>query len=274
MKLSMLPVSYYQDIITGKKSIASFAREGCALGLDAIDLSVLFFADCNDSALDNMQREVEAEGMNILEVVAYTDFTYPDPLERKKQTELFSQHLESAARVGARFVRITAGQAHPGLDRISGIGWAVEGIVNALPKAKELGIQLLFENHSKPGVWMYPDFNFPTENFLEVLSVLPEDIKVQFDSANPIVFGDDPLKILDKVINRVELVHAADTQVAGTLKPVVIGTGLAPFPDIFRALQTHGYDGWISIEEASGTGSEGIQRAIHYVRDIWEAMKF
>ena len=45
MKLSCLPVSFFADILGGRMSVSEWARMGRELGLDAIDLSILFVPD-------------------------------------------------------------------------------------------------------------------------------------------------------------------------------------------------------------------------------------
>ena len=42
MKLSCLPVSYYPQIVNGEKSVGQWACEAASIGLDAVDLSILF----------------------------------------------------------------------------------------------------------------------------------------------------------------------------------------------------------------------------------------
>ncbi|MDE0554825.1 MAG: hypothetical protein OXI24_11445, partial [Candidatus Poribacteria bacterium] len=43
MKLSCLPVSLYDDIFSGKSSVADWIQFGAELGLDAVDFSIKFF---------------------------------------------------------------------------------------------------------------------------------------------------------------------------------------------------------------------------------------
>ena len=45
MQLSCLPVSLYNDIFTGKSSVADWIQFGAELGLDAVDFSIKFFPD-------------------------------------------------------------------------------------------------------------------------------------------------------------------------------------------------------------------------------------
>jgi sugar phosphate isomerase/epimerase len=270
MKLSVLPVSYFKAIVSGEMSIGDWAREGVELGLDAIDISILFLTERDEISLRSFRKEVEDAGIHICGASTYPDFTHPDPTERKRQKEQFKYDLDALSKVGTKVVRITGGQGHPVLKRQDGIAWALEGILGAVAAADQHGIQLVFENHAKPGVWDYPDFDFPTDIFLEMAQQLKDTpVKIQFDTANPIAFGDDPLPILEQVIDRVAVVHASDTSVKGELVPSVIGTGLVPFDKILGRLAEHGYEGWISIEEASGTGAVGVITAVEFIRETW-----
>jgi hypothetical protein len=42
MKLSCLPVSFFSDITEGSMSVFEWAQMGASIGLDAIDISILF----------------------------------------------------------------------------------------------------------------------------------------------------------------------------------------------------------------------------------------
>ncbi len=273
MYLSVLPVSYFSSIVSGKKSIRDWAEEGAALELDAIDISVLFLKERDRSSLLAFRRDVESAGISICGASTYPDFTHPDPDERKRQTEQFRRDLEALREVGTRIVRITAGQGHPGMTRKEGVSRALEGILGSVDKAENLSLQLVFENHAQPGVWEFPDFDFPTDIFLELADRLKDTpVNIQFDTANPIAYGDDPFNVLGPVIRRVAVVHASDTKEKGRLVPSVIGKGLVPFPALFRRLKESGYDGWISIEEASGTGPAGVKAAVEFIRTCWESI--
>ena len=85
MKLSCLPVSYFGKILTGRMSIGQWAREAAEIGLDAIDLSILFLRDCEPNGLSRMRREIESSGLRVTMVATYPDFTHPDSVERARQ---------------------------------------------------------------------------------------------------------------------------------------------------------------------------------------------
>ena len=271
MKLSCLPVSYFGEIINGRMSLGQWAREAAGFGLSAIDITILFLKSRDPDALRSMRQEIEAHGVQVAMVATYPDFTHPDPAERRNQARALESDIAAAAALGAEMVRVTAGQAHPRTTREEGIAWAIEGLTAALPVAERYRVQLVYENHSKPGVWDYYDFSFPTDNFLAIVhGTAGTSLGINFDTANPLVYGDDPLPLLNRVVDRVVSVHAADVRAPGALEPVVIGTGAVPFRQVFSILKENGFDGWICIEEASRTGPEGVEQAVSFIRRTWE----
>ncbi len=271
MRLSCVPVSLFGEIRTGAMPLERWISYGAELGLDGIDLSVLFFLDDRRAAVAATLRQTRASGIPVAVINTYPDFTHPEARERARQYAEFTEHLYLAAEIEARMLRITAGQAHPGTTDAENISRTLEYFLPADELAKKLKVQLVYENHAKPGVWQYPDVSLSRAVFFEVVARLRQtSIKVLYDTANPLVAGDEPLSILEPVLDRVACVHAADTQVRGALRPVLIGTGVVPFAPIFRRLRAARYDGWISIEEASGHGLEGVRQAVEFVRRSWQ----
>jgi len=270
MRLSCLPVSYFQDIINGRMSIKEWALEGSRIGLDGIDLSVLFLKSRSPEYLDKVRQEIGKTGIRVAMVTTYPDFTHPDPAERERQLTRLEDDIVTASRLGADLLRVTAGQAHPNVGRREGIEWAVNGLVRATEFAREYPVKLAYENHAKPGAWQYTDFSHPTEIFLEIVEKTAHtSLGVNWDTANTIAYGDDPIPVLKRVLNRIISVHAADTSTRGELKHVLLGTGLVPFKEMFQILRDGGFDGWICMEEASFKGPAGVKAAAEFVRRIW-----
>jgi sugar phosphate isomerase/epimerase len=271
MKLSVLPVSFFPDIVGGRMSVGDWARMGAALGLDAVDLSILFVPDRSPQAVAGIRRQVEAAGMQVAMLCTYPDFTHPSAAQRVREVELAHETVRVAAGLGARLVRVTAGQAHPETGRAEGIAWAVDGLRKLHDATQQMGPTLVYENHSKPGVWQYTDFSTPPDVFLEVVRGTADvGLGIHYDTANATAFAEDPLALLDAVLDRLISVHAADTATQGTLSPVLLGTGLTPFPALFARLHRAGWDNWLCIEEASKRGPEGVAAAVQFVRDMWK----
>jgi sugar phosphate isomerase/epimerase len=270
MKLSCLPVSYFPLIVGGQMSVGDWAREAAALGLDGCDISILFVKQFSTSYLASLRSQIDDAGIGLTMVTTYPDFTHPSAEQRQREIDQAGIFIEASARLGARYVRVTAGQGHPETPRQQGIEWAVDGLTQALAFARANKITLVFENHAKPGVWEYPDFCYPPDIFLEIARrTWGSDLAINWDTANTIAYGDDPLPVLRQVIAKVATIHAADTSTRGALNHVLLGTGLVPFLATFRFLRHAGWDGWICIEEGSKMGHAGVAEATRFVRDTW-----
>jgi len=271
MKLSCIPVSFFRDIIGGSMTIAEWARMGQELGLDAIDVSILFVPDRSRSAVAGLRQSIEAAGMRVAMVASYPDFTHPDASQRDRELALAQEVVDVATGLGAEMVRVTAGQAHPETGREDGIRWATEGLQKLVDRTRKSGVRLVYENHGKPGAWTYTDFSQPPDIFLAIVRATASvGLGLNFDTANATAFSRDPLELLDQCIERVVSIHAADTEVRGELKPVLLGTGVTPFDPIFRRLVQAGWNNWICIEEASFQGRAGVEKAAQFVRKLWD----
>ena len=271
MKLSCIPVSLFKEIIGGSMSIQEWAQLGKEVGLDAIDVSILFIPDRSRVAVARLRKAIEATGMRVAMVASYPDFTHPDAAQRARELAVAQEVVDVAAGLGAELVRVTAGQAHPETGREDGIRWATEGLRQLTDRTRKSGVRLVYENHAKPGAWRYTDFSQPPDIFMAIVeATIDVGLGLNFDTANATAFSRDPLGLLEQCIDRVVSIHAADTAVRGELKPVLLGTGLAPLEAIFRRLVRAGWDNWICIEEASFQGRDGVAKAAHVVRQLWD----
>ena len=250
--------------------IGAWARMAAEFRLDAIDLSVMCLKNHAPAYLRQVREDIESAGLPLVMVTTYPDFTHPDPIQRERELEYLRRDIALSSELGATYLRIVAGQAHPDTPVEEGIAWVIENFKRATPVADRFKVRLVYENHSKPGAWDYVDFSHPTEIFLEIAEGIKEaGIGINFDTANTVVYGDDPVAVLRTVIGQVETIHAADTAKRGKLEPVLLGEGVVPFAELFSLLKQNGFDGWICIEEASNTGREGIRKAVEFVRKTW-----
>lgn len=272
MNLSCLPVSLYAEFVTGRRSLGDWFRMAAALGLDGADLSVAHLPSRARADLEAVRREAEDAGVQIVMLATYTDFTHPDPAERARQSDELRQWIEAAPHLGVSFLRVTAGQAHPVVAEADGLAWAVAGLTACLDDARTAGVRLLYENHVRGAVWSANDFTQPAARFLEVArQTHSSGLEILFDTANCLALNDNPLDVLQQVIERVGAVHLSDIRRAGAFEPTVIGTGAAPIPQLLGMLIKQGFDGWVSIEEASRTAEAGFQQAVAYADSAWIA---
>ena len=270
MKLSCLPVSLYADLTDGRRTLVDWFNFAGALGLDGADISVVHLQSHQPDYLRALRQQAADAGIQIAMLVTYADFTHPDAAERLRQVEEIRAYCDVAAQLGASFMRVTAGQAHPGVERADGIEWAVAGLTACLARAAAAGVTLCYENHTKGYAWTYNDFSQPADRFLEIVARTEgTGLKILYDTANTLAAGDDPLAVLEQVKQRVAMIHVNDIRQAGRFEPVLLGTGVAPVQEIFSTLVQNGFDSWVSVEEASKTGEEGFRRAIPYALQLW-----
>jgi sugar phosphate isomerase/epimerase len=271
MKISLIPVSFFEDIVSGNMTVGEWARIGKDVGLDGIDMSINFIKNHNPVYLGEIKKELSDAGIPLIMITAYPDFTHPDQLQREREFEYLKHDIALSSELGARYLRVLAGQAHPEMDVERGAELAIRYLRDSVPVAEKFGVKLLYENHSKPGSWYYTDISGPSDVFLKVVEgIYDTDIRINFDTANSIAVGEEPIPLLKKVIDKVETVHAADTSTKGRLNHVLLGTGLVPFKEIFSILKESGFDGWISIEENSRMGIGGINKSIRFIRKTWK----
>jgi sugar phosphate isomerase/epimerase len=272
MKLSCLPVSLYPDLTDKKRTLPDWFLFGSALGLDGVDISVVHLESHQPEYLRGLRSQAADYGLVIAMMVTYADFTYPDAQERSRHVDDVRRFIDVGAELGLTFLRVTAGQDHPGLDRAQATDWAVDGLTACLPDAQAAGITLLYENHTKGYAWTHTDFSMPTDIFLDIVQRTEDSgLMLLFDTANTVAVGDDPLPVLAQVKHRIRCIHVNDIRQAGTYEPVVHGTGVAPIQAVFEAMIADGYDGWVSVEEASKSDERGFEIAIQYCDRTWAA---
>ncbi len=270
MKVSCLPVSLFSDICAKRMSLKEWAKVSKECGLDAIDISMVFLENHTPVYLKSVKKDMEDEGVMIKMATTYPDFTHPCEIQRERELDYLARDVAVCSALGIQYLRVLAGQAHPQTKRQDGINWAVEYLKKAACFGEKYGVELLYEDHAKPGAWDFIDFSHPTDIFLEICEGIKDTgLGINFDTGNIVAYGDDPIEVLTQIIDKVVTIHVSDTVDYGVFKPVEIGSGVVPNDKLFAMLKQKGFDGWLCIEEASGNGVEGIKRAVDYVRNTW-----
>ena len=271
MKISCLPVSLFGDICSGKMTLSEWARTAKKIGYDGIDISIMFLENRTPTYLKKLKEELEEIGIPIVMMTTYPDFTHPSSVQRERELLYLKGDVALCSEIVIQYLRILAGQAHPESSAEDCVDW-VDGYFHQIDLcAKAFGVNLVFENHGKPGAWDCVDFTYEPENFLRICERIRDtDIRINFDTGNITAHGEDPMDILPLVLDRVETIHLTDMAKCGEFSPTVIGTGVTPNQRVFAYLKKHGFDKWICIEEASGHGVDGIRDVYHYTKDLWK----
>lgn len=274
MRLSCLPVSLFGEFAADRMDIAGWAKEAKKIGFDGFDISAMHIKNHTPTYLASVKDQLADIGIPMVMVASYPDFTNPDPAQREREHAYIRCDMAASVELGAKYLRVLAGQAHPAIQREEGIELAINGLSKAAVRADKYGIQLVYENHAKPGAWQYIDFSFPPDIFLAVFQgVKDTPVKINFDCGNATAVAEDEgdeVKLLAAVMNNVATMHVCDMKERGKFSPTLVGTGVTPLKDLFSYAKQHGFDGWLCIEEAGNQGMDGVRKAHDYVRNVWE----
>ncbi len=271
MKISCLPVSIFGPLSNGEMSIPEWANHAKRMGYDGIDISIMFIKNRTPVYLNWLKQEMKKADIPIVMMTTYPDFTHPDLLQRVREFDYLVHDIALCSELNIKYLRIIAGQAHPEMPIDFGIDLVIDSFREAVPHAERYGVTLVYEDHAKPGAWDYMDFSFPPEIFMRIYEGIKDTpIRINFDTGNIVAYGQDPLPLLKEIYDKVETIHISDMKESGKFTPAVIGTGVVPNQEALKFLKSKGFEGWISIEEASGNGLAGIQDAISFVKAAWE----
>ena len=289
-KLAAYPKCYEWQIIRGEMTLFDWIEMAeKQLDVDGLEIYIQFFESYDKAYLATVIEAADKAGFELPMVLCSPDLTHPDEDERKRQIDLECQMIEVASYIskGRGTCRVLTGQKYPDVSVEQGIEWAVEGINQLIPVAREFDVTLVLENHYKDSTWLYPEFALRADTFLQVVNAIheKEHFGIQFDPSNAIVAGDDPIALLKQLKYRVKTMHASDRYLKNDLTPEefqslpaapgypsrlshgAIGKGLNDYPQIFKILKSVEFDGWISIEDGmNGIGE--MQESAMYLRKL------
>lgn len=270
MKLSCLPRSFFAELSRGEISLDDWFQFAAEIGLDGVECSPVLIEPLGPATYGQFRGLAEARGLAVSNFTAYSDFTQPDRVAREREVEAMIENVRIARELGSPTVRALAGQQWPGVGRAEGVAWVVDALRRVADAADRCGVRVVLENHGKAFTWAHFDFAMQSEIFVEILDRLGDtSIGVQFDTANPLVAGEDPLALFERVQDVVAAVHLSDVPRPGVFEFVPIGAGIAPNRDVLDRLHQRGYVGWIGIEEASNLGRDAYRQAVGFVRAVW-----
>jgi sugar phosphate isomerase/epimerase len=267
---SCLPVSLFKDIIAGKSTVEDWAKAAKDMGLDAVDISILFVRERTPRGIQQIRDQLSRGGLPLKMITCYPDFTQPDDRLREYELTHALSDIAVCAALGGQYLRITAGQVYDNVDESKTMQNVVACFEACVEKANRFGVELLLENHAKPGAWERPDFDFHTGRFLKLVELtghLP--IGINFDTANTYALGDDVSALFEKVYPRIRSIHVNDIRDTSKLEFVGIGDGGAPIKDVFTLAKEHNFSGLLSIEEAGHEGYDGIKRSFERSKKLW-----
>ena len=284
-KLAVFPKAFMQALCKdGTMKVSEWINLACKLEIDGLEWYAGFLEMADEKNWEPFRKEVESRGKMIPMLCCSPDFTHPDANFRQKEIQKQLHWIGMTHVLGGSYCRVLSGQRRPELSIDKGVSLAAECIKACLPKAQELGITLILENHYKDDFWEYPEFAQQMDVFCQLVNSIDyPNFGVNYDPSNTFLAGEDPLELLYRVSDRVVTMHASDRYlIEGTIEDLrkeeggsigyakrlshgEIGKGLNDYDAIFAELKRVGFDGWISIEDGVD-GMDQLERSVAFLR--------
>jgi sugar phosphate isomerase/epimerase len=271
VRLSCLPVSFFDAIRSGKMPLEEWLDFAAELGLDGVECGPPLLKPLGPGTPESFRKLAEARHLAVSNYSSYSDFTQPDADAREREVAAMISNVRLAKELGAPSLRALTGQQRPEVSREQGIRWVAECMRRVAEAADREGMRLNIENHTKASTWTGFDFAIQSEVYLRIMEQLADtSVGVQFDTANPLVAKEETLPLFEKLKQRIHYVHLNDVARPGVFEFVVLGTGISPVREVVRRLYLQKYRGWVAIEEYSRTGKEGFRSAVRFARRALE----
>lgn len=181
----------------------------------------------------------------------------PEGMEAR--LEFLEATIGLAVDVGAKVIAIEAGQV-PDQPESPGGRALSASLAHLAPVAEKRGVALALVTGLESA-----------EVLAAVLAPYPaEVVGTTLDPANWMVHGFDPCQELDHLVGRVRHVHARDARRSSPSRAALdipLGEGDVPWPVILAHLSVFGYEGYVTIEDASdGPQANAMAKAMPVLR--------
>lgn len=222
-----------------------------ALGRSAVELwgiaPHLHVPWLSDAEARAVGREARERG---LEVVCFTpeqvmypvNVASPDTRLRSASVAMFRRAAELAVELGAPRLFLTPGRGFEGASVAAAWARSVDALGEISEYAGRLGLECLLEPLQRVESNLV---NTADEAARMLDDIGAENLGVALDTVAMAVAGDDVDTYFARFGERVRHVHLVDGAPEGHL---AWGEGELPLEEILRALDRHGYDGWMTVE--------------------------
>lgn len=236
MRLSLAAYSYrkYLDLKKPAMTLGEFVEQAAAMDVDAVEPTSYYFADTSPEYLARLKGQCTRLGLDVSGTPVRNDFCTPDSERRRRDLEHVKLWVEHASRLGAKTIRIFAGQVAKGDSEEQARARCVETIQEACDHAAKYGIYLALENHG--------GITSTLEQILAIVKAVKHDwFGVNLDTAN--FHTPDPYA---------DVARLAPYAVVVQIKTEVQRAGMpkedADLPRLVEILRSVGYRGYVALE--------------------------
>lgn len=259
-RLSLAAYSYrkYLDLKAKPKpsmTLDDFADLAASMDLDAIEPTAYYFADTSPASLARLKGRCTRLGLDISGTAVGNNFCTPDAAKLKEQLAMVRKWTEHASLLGAKTVRIFAGN----VDKTDTVEKArarcIAAIQEACDHAAQFGVYLALENHG--------GITGTLEQILQLVKGVKHDwFGVNLDTGN--FHTEDPYADLAKLAP-----YAVTVQVKTEIQRAGMKKEAADLKRLVSILRDVNYRGYVALEyEAEEEPKVAIPRHVETLRKL------
>jgi sugar phosphate isomerase/epimerase len=260
IKLSIAAYSYRASLGLNIKpkppmTLEDFAETAAGMDLPAIELTAYYFPETTTDYLAKLKGKCTRLGLDISGTAVGNTFTGTDPAKLKEQIAHVKKWTEHSSLLGAKTMRIFAGNLEKGDTEEKARGRCIEAIQECCDHAAKFGVILALENHG--GIVATID------QMLTLVKAVKHDwFGVNWDTGN--FHSADPYADLEKLAPYAVVVQIkTEIQRGGQKKE---DADLKRKLDILRGV---GFRGYVALEyEAAEDPREAIPRHIATLKKL------
>jgi sugar phosphate isomerase/epimerase len=260
LRLSIAAYSFRQALDLKRKpkpamTLDDFIDLAADMDLDAVELTAYYFPQTTPEYLAHLKGRCTRLGLDVSGTAVGNNFCVSEPEKLKAQIDSVKQWIEHSARLGAKTMRIFAGNVARDDSEEKARSRCVEAIQEACDHAARYGLYLALENHG--------GITGRLEQILELVRAVKHDFfGVNLDTGN--FRTPDPYGDLEKLAPYAVTVQIkTEIQRAGSKKE---DADLKRLIDILRKVQ---YRGYVALEyEAAEDARTAVPRHMESLKKL------
>lgn len=260
-------------------SIPDFIRQAAQWSVDGVELLDFFWRDQN-AELPQVLNALRETNLPACVYSVSNNFAVPQAQARAAALQTITEGVDCAAHLGAKIVRVFAGNAEGSMSDEDAFRAIVQGLSEAARYAQSAGVVLALENHG-----LLAGLSGQVSLILDAVN--SPALRANPDTGNFLLAQDVPENACARLAPRAAMCHLKDfvavppnyhlpayaaadgSKYAGT----ALGEGDVDLPACLAGLRAGGFDGWVNLEyESHEDPLTGLPRSLAYARRLLQTL--
>ena len=206
MRLSVSMWSVVSAVKAGRIDLMGFIDLAAAQGVAGVELLDFFWSDA-ERELPLVMERIAAAGLEVAVYSLGNDFIQPEAGARRQELADLRRGVDIALELGVDMIRVFSGNAREGVSQEQGVEWILEGLAAGAAYAESRGVTLALENHGR--------LAGRSDQVRDIIKQVGSPaLRVNFDTGNFLLVGQDPVEAARELAEWVALVHLKDIRFA------------------------------------------------------------